>query len=149
MHRFWSLLALSLVAAGTTAAQTSFSTIRGAVKDPTGAAVSGAEMNLVHLETNLTRAAQSNESGDFEFPDLQRGTYRLTARRPGFRTFVADNIILESSQIRRIDVGLELGEVASEVTVTADAAVISTESAKITGQFTAKRVDDAPIVGDG
>ncbi len=130
-------------------AQTSFSTLRGAVKDPSGAAVTDTEISVVHLETNLQRSTRTNENGDYEIPDLQRGTYRLTAKRPGFQTFVADNIILESSQIRRIDVALTLGEVATQVTVMADAAVISTESAKIAGQFTARRVDDAPIVGDG
>jgi len=62
---------------------------------------------------------------------------------------VADNIILESNQIRRIDVALELGTASAEITVRADVALISTESAKIQSSFTNKRFDDAPLVGDG
>ena len=148
---FWGPFALLglLACSLPSLAQTSFSTLRGAVKDPSGTAVTEVDISVVHLETNLRRSTRTNENGDYEIPDLQRGTYRLTANRSGFQTFIAENIILESSQIRRINVALAIGEVASQVTVTADAAVISTESAKISGEFTAKRVDDAPIVGDG
>src|SRR5262249_46455210 len=130
-------------------AQLTVSTIRGTATDPTGSAVAGVSITLVNLGTNLQRGVATNENGDFEIPDLQRGTYGLTTSHAGFKNWVADNIILESNQIRRIDVTLELGAVGAEVTVQADAAVISTESAKIQSTFTNKRFDDAPLVGDG
>ena len=44
-----------------------------------------------------------------EILDLPRGAYRLTATHPGFKTFIADNVVLESSQVRRINVAFELG----------------------------------------
>jgi hypothetical protein len=129
--------------------QLTVSTIRGTATDASGAAVTGASITLVNLGTNVQRSAVTNENGDFEMPDLQRGTYRLTASHPGFKNWVADNILLESNQVRRIDVALEVGAVGSEVTVRADAAVISTESAKIQSSFSRQRFDDAPLVGDG
>jgi TonB dependent receptor len=78
-----------------------------------------------------------------------RGTYRLTATAAGFKTFVADNIILETNQVRRINISFELGAVSAEVTVSAAAAVISTDSAKIQGQFTRHTIEEAPLLGDG
>src|SRR5262249_24747584 len=108
--------------------QLTLSTIRGTATDPTGAVVTGTTIQLIHLETNAKREVVTNESGDFEIPDLQRGTYKLSARAPGFKTFVADGIILETSQIRRINVALEVGAVGSEVTVLAGAAVIQTDT---------------------
>src|SRR5574341_238805 len=102
-------------------AQLTVSTIRGTALDPTGATVVGVKITVVNLGTTIQRETVTNENGDFEVPDLQRGTYRLTAAHAGFRNFVADNIILESAQIRRIDVKLELGAVGTEVTVRADA----------------------------
>ncbi len=131
------------------AAQLIVSTIRGSVTDPSGTPIAGAEITVLNLGTNIQRSVPSNESGDFEVSDLPRGSYRVTAKRAGFKTFVADNVILESTQIRRIDIALELGAVTSEVTVQADAAVITTDTAKIQGSFTNKRFDDAPWVGDG
>jgi Carboxypeptidase regulatory-like domain len=125
------------------------STIRGTVADPTGAVVSDAEIAVLNLGTNIGRSVRTNEAGDFEIPDLARGTYRLTATQVGFKTFVADNIILDSNQIRRINVTLELGAVVSEVTVAANAAMITTDTAKIQGSFGTKKLEEAPWVGDG
>jgi hypothetical protein len=145
-------LAVGLIMAAfiaTLPAQLTVSTIRGTATDPSGAAVVGVTITVVNLGTNIQRVVVTNDNGDFEIPDLQRGTYRLTASQAGFKNSVADNILLESNQIRRIDVALELGAVGAEVTVRADAAVISTESAKIQSSFTKQRFDDAPLVGDG
>src|SRR5215813_10102544 len=86
------------------AAQLTVSTLRGTAVDQTGAVVVNAEIKVVGTETNLTRSVNTNENGDFEIVDLPRGTYRLTGTHPGFKTFVAENIVLESSQIRRVDV---------------------------------------------
>lgn len=127
--------------------QLSLSTIRGTAKDPTGALVANAEITVVSLETNFKRVTNTNENGDFEIPDLQRGTYKLTATQSGFKTFVADNIILEGNQIRRINVAFELGSVGTEVTVRADAAVIQTDTAKIQGSVNTSKHFDTPWVG--
>src|SRR5579862_5885441 len=113
-----------LVFAGISWGQLTVSTLRGTITDPAGAVVVHAKITAVNLETNLTREVFTNENGDYEILDLPRGTYRLTAVQPGFKTFVADNVLLESSQIRRIDAALELGATGTEVTVQADVAVI-------------------------
>src|SRR6267154_707301 len=111
--------------------QLTLSTVRGTASDPSGAVVASAAISLTNLETNAKREVLTGETGDFEIPDLQRGTYRLSATAAGFKTFVADQIILEGSQIRRINVTLEVGGVGTEVTVVAGAAVIQTDTAKI------------------
>ena len=54
----------------------------------------------------FTREVVTNENGDFEILDLPRGGYKLSAAHPGFKTFVADNVVLESSQVRRINVAV-------------------------------------------
>jgi len=89
-------------------AQLTTSVVRGHISDSSGAAVVGAELKIVNTQTNVERSITTNNDGDYEAPDLQRGTYRLTVTQPGFKVFVADNIVLESSQIRRIDATLEV-----------------------------------------
>jgi outer membrane receptor protein involved in Fe transport len=128
-------------------AQVTLSTIRGTTSDPSGGVVTGAAIEILNLETNAKRQVATGESGDFEIPDLQRGTYRLTATHVGFKTFVADNIILEGSQIRRINVTFELGAVGTQVSVQADAAVIQTDSAKIQTAVDTTKHFDTPWVG--
>src|SRR5437879_5495330 len=80
-------------------AQLTVSTLRGTVTDPAGAVVVRAKITALNQETNLTREVFTNASGDYEIPDLPRGTYRLSATQTGFKTFVADNVVLESSQV--------------------------------------------------
>ncbi len=142
-------IALLPLAVGIAAAQLSTSTIRGHVNDPTGAAVAGAPVKVVNTQTAVERSVATNDEGDYEVPDLQRGSYRITVTQAGFKNFIADNVVLETSQIRRIDATLELGSVGSEVTVQANAAVIQTDSSKIQGSFTHQKFEEAPWIGDG
>src|SRR5262245_20718277 len=129
------------------AAQTSVSVIRGTALDSTGAVVVAAEIKLINLRTNLERTVQSNGNGDYEILDLQNGVYRLTATAPGFATFVADDIMLESSQIRRVDIRFEVGAVTSDVTISSDAAVIETDTGTVTNQFQNRQLKDVPLLG--
>ena len=130
-------------------AQLTVSTLRGTITDPAGAVVVHAKITALNQETNLTREVFTNGNGDYEIPDLPRGTYRLAATQTGFKTFVADNVVLESSQIRRIDAALEIGSAGTEVTVRADSAVIATETGKIQEIFQKQRFEEMPLIGDG
>ncbi|HWQ56960.1 MAG TPA: carboxypeptidase regulatory-like domain-containing protein [Bryobacteraceae bacterium] len=143
------LMLITVAACTFCMAQIAASTVRGTAADSTDAVVVDAEIAIVNLDTNTKRTTRTTGNGDFEFPDLLGGRYRLTATAGGFKTFVAENIILETGQIRRINVTFEVGAVNSEVTVSAAAAVIATDTGKIQGQFTNQRFDEAPLIGDG
>ena len=147
--RFLSAFCLVLLTHFVAGAQLTTSVIRGHLADPSGAAIAGAQIKLVNTQTNIERIVSTNNDGDYEIPDLHRGAYRLSVTQAGFKVFVADNVVLESSQIRRLDAALEIGSVGTEVTVAANSAVIETDSAKIQGSFTKQRFEEAPWVGDG
>jgi hypothetical protein len=115
--------------------------------DPTGAVVANSNIEALQLETNAKREVVTNESGDFEISDLQRGTYRLTARAPGFKTWVADEIVLEASHVRRINPTFEVGAMGTEVTVRAGVALIQTDTAKIQAVVDTSKHFDNPWVG--
>ena len=134
-----------LVASAT--AQLTLSTIRGAVSDQTGAVIANTQIALTEVQTNQLRSVTSNENGDFEILDLRPGTYRLVATAPGFKNFVADNILLVGNEIRRVNVGMEIGSANTEVSVTAGAAVISTDSSKLLTTISGSKYADVPWVG--
>ena len=140
-------LCLLFLAAFSARAQLTLSTIRGTVTDPTGAVTVGAAVTATNVDNNSVRSTKTNENGDYEIPDLQRGTYRVTVTAPGFKTFNAENILLEANQVRRINAALEVGAVGTEVTVTAGAAVIQTDTAKIQSAIGGARHADVPWVG--
>ena len=127
--------------------QLQLSTIRGNLVDATGATVAGARIAVTDVKTNVTvRTLVSDADGNFEAGDLVAGVYRLTAEAAGFKTFVADNLVLEGSQIRRVPIALEVGQVAERVTVEAGLATITTDSAQITSGLKRQLYDESPMV---
>ncbi len=135
-----------LVFCAALSAQETLSTLRGTATDASSAVAPGVEIKVEEVSTNiLARKVTTDNQGNYEIPGLKEGTYRLTAVLTGFKTFVANGIILSANQVRRVDVRLEVGAAASEVTVTASAAVIETEQGKIAAEFTGDRYKDIPI----
>jgi hypothetical protein len=129
-------------------AQIEVSTILGTATDQSGAVVPGVGVSLVDLGTNAKWNAKADVHGNFQISGLLHGTYRLSATAPGFKTFIANNIILTAQETRRVDVSLTLGSTTTQVMVNASAAVISTDSAKISGNYLGSAARKAPLIGD-
>src|SRR5881296_150325 len=136
-----------VLATGTLLAQSDKSTIRGTVTDPSKAIVPGVEISLTEVETNVVvRTVLSDANGNFEIPDLKPGLYRLKADLSGFKSFVADEVRLDGTQTRRIDVALEVGATTETVTVEAGAAVITTDTGTIGGGVDKRQFADTPLI---
>ena len=73
----------------------------------------------------------------------------MSVELPGFKRYVRQGITVLVAQILRIDVALEVGAATDEVTVTADAALLRTESSDVSHNVTSSRLDDLPILGIG
>lgn len=142
-----ALLYVGLVATQGHAQLAVNATLRGTVTDSSGADIAGAKVILSEPSTGrVVRQAVSSASGDFEFDELQPGTYVLRCDSSGFKPFEAENILLDPGQIRRVDPVLVIGSTATQVVVSAGAAVMNTESATISETFNAKQNDRTPLV---
>src|SRR6185295_7547088 len=75
-------------------AQTDRGTIEGTVKDPNGAIVPGAKVQVVNIETNSKLDFESNELGHYLAASLPVGSYRLVVQREGFRTAIREPILV-------------------------------------------------------
>src|SRR5437660_5769954 len=131
--------------------QEGLSTLRGTISDKSGAVVAGVAISAREILTNVVaRTVTSDSQGNYEMPGLKTGSYQVMASLAGFKKSVVDDVQLQSNQIRRVDITLEVGEVATEVSVSAAAAVIQTEQATIGANFdAAKHYGDLPIPGNG
>jgi hypothetical protein len=143
--RILAAAALALLACAAVYAQNDLATIRGVVTDQSGAVIQKAHVTLLNISTNATREADGNEAGEFEFPFVVQGNYRLTVTAGGFKSFIADHIEIRARELRRVDAKLEVGAVGSEVTVSAGAAVIATESSQISDGFTGRQFVNSPL----
>jgi hypothetical protein len=142
----WFLGVVLLWAAPGLFAQVTLSTVRGTVSDQSGGVLPGAEVTLVDRATNVVaRTLASAGDGSFEIPDVRSGNYRLTVALRGFKTFVADDLRVDAGQIRRVEVRLDIGDVAEEVTVSAGAALITTDTAAIADAIPSIRIKDSPL----
>ena len=60
----------------------------GTISDPTGAVVANAEVSATNVGTSASAVTHSNSTGEYRFDNLPVGTYRITVKAAGFRTYV-------------------------------------------------------------
>lgn len=130
-------------------AQSERGNITGIVTDPSGAAVPGAELSAVHVATNATAKTAASSSGEYSFPNLLPGGYRIEITASGFKRYLQQNVTVSAGSTVRVDVALQLGQVSEQVEVSAAAATIQTENAKVSTLVENKLVDELPLVVGG
>src|SRR6059036_3694577 len=140
---------VALIALGTCLvfAQTSTATILGVVRDASGALVPGVSITVKHTESGQTRTVVSDERGTYNAPLLPVGAYEITTTMPGFKQQVRSGINLVVGQEAVVDLTLEVGANAEQVTVTGDAPLVNTTTASVSGLVNERQVKDLPLNG--
>jgi hypothetical protein len=126
-------------------AQTNRGGISGNVLDPSGATVPGASVTIINSGTNETRRLKASEKGSFIQENLDPVTYRIEVSAPGFKRGVVEGVKVDTSSIVTADVILQAGDVASEVTVTANATALNTESGTLGQTISSRMLNDTPL----
>ena len=139
----------AFVCAAALFAQSERGNIAGVVTDPGGAAIAGATLSVVNLDTNATSASVTTQAGAYNVPNLTPGRYRVEIVAPGFKKNISDNVVVAAATSVRVDVQLQLGQVSETVEVQAVAQQIQTDNAKISTQVQNKLVDELPLVVGG
>jgi hypothetical protein len=143
--RCLSLTVTAVLFCSVAQAQTTFGVIRGRVLDTSGAGIANVPVTVTNESTNISRTANTGETGAYEVGYLQPGTYTVSATQPGFKKFVATGIAVSANATVLVDVNLEIGDVTSSVTVEGSAPVITTESAVISDVKTQQQYLDAAM----
>ena len=139
------LLVLFLVTAALAPSQDFRARLTVTVADASGSLVPGAAAELRSASTGAALNGETNESGIYTFLYLQPGAYTLTVSKPGFKPVQRDNIILQTFQAAGLNIALEVGAVTDAVVVTAEAALLQTESASRGIVVNSKLVEDLPM----
>jgi hypothetical protein len=142
------LLPLCVLAATVLLAQVIItSTILGAVNDPQGAVVAGAKVSLTNVDTGVQWKASTSANGDYQFPNLIAGHYKVEVVKEGFAQAVSTVVALENGTTQRINIGLKIGKTTETVEVTSAASLIKTDDANISEVIENKFVRDLPMEG--
>jgi TonB family protein len=111
----FAFLVVSVAAAGVGAAQGGFSTVAGALTDPSGAALPGVTLSVTNTATETITTLRTTRAGHFEFVGLPPGQYRLEATVPGFRQH-RESLTLDGQLVQR-DITMQIGQVEEFITI--------------------------------
>ena len=141
-------IALSLLASvPSTYAQSDTSSLSGTILDASGAVVSKAKIVVHDNATNTDRTATSNDEGSFTLTNLPSGNYRIRVEATGFQTTTLNDVRLDPSIGRRVDVSMKVGDAGTEINVEAGANAVQTESASVGQLVTEAQVKSIQLNG--
>jgi hypothetical protein len=122
-------------------------TLTGRVTDVTGAAIPAAKVTARHVETNTELTATTSEEGIYTIPAVEPGTYTIAAESTGFKRTLRENLQIQVSETRSIDITMEIGDVTEQVTVTAAPPILDEATATRGGVIENIRVTELPLNG--
>ncbi|MGH9455328.1 MAG: carboxypeptidase regulatory-like domain-containing protein, partial [Terriglobia bacterium] len=120
-------------------------TLRGTVRDPSGAVVPSAKVVAAQEETDLSRSTISGPAGDYAFPALAVGRYRLEIDAAGFQKFVRGDIDVTLGHVVVIDPQLDLKTLKNTVTTHATAPLVETTSTQLGAVMGERAVTGLPL----
>lgn len=118
--------------------------INGIVVDPSGAVIPGAKVTATG--TGKTYTAVTNELGEFVFPAVPYGTYQVTIEAAGFRQATYPDVVVEVARATVLRAHMEVGAIASTVTVEAATAVVNTVDAEVSTVVNKQQMTDLPLI---
>ncbi|HYM12209.1 MAG TPA: carboxypeptidase-like regulatory domain-containing protein, partial [Bryobacterales bacterium] len=135
---------LAALVASCCAAQTAGGRISGQVLDPTGAAIARAQVKAEQLETGLVRATESGAAGEYSFPLLPVGPYRITASHPGFQT-ASRELRLEVGRQLQVSLRLSLGVEKQGLVVLESTPLLEPQNAALGTVINRETLADLPL----
>jgi hypothetical protein len=141
------VMAAALLLPLTLQAQFTTGTILGRINDASGAVMSRASVRATNTLTSASRSTVTNDLGEYIFPGLPVGMYRIEAEATGFKRSIRTDVSLTVNQNARVDFVLEVGAVEQSIEVTADATQVNTHNAELGTLVDTKRVTELPLNG--
>ena len=143
-----SVLVLTYLTASLVSAQTITSSINGTVTDPKGAVIVGARIVVMNVETNLSTATTTNETGVYNVRFLQVGKYVLTVDASGFTQQRSKVFTLEAGQNAKFDAQLVIQGTNAVLDVSSELVpLLNTENAQLATTLDKGAIDAVPMVG--
>ena len=143
------ILVISALLGASTAfgqAQSNAADLQGYVRDPSGAAVTGATVTVRNPATNFSRDVTTNDEGYYQITNLPPGSYEITVAAAGFSKGRIPSVTLTVGQRADLDIPLTVGAVGATVDIsTAEVALVESSSTTVSNTIDQKRINDLPI----
>ncbi len=138
---------LALVMAGPAAAQGSTTgNIQGTVRDSNGEPLPGVTVTaLSDALVTGRQVAVADDSGAYRFPSLPVGAYVIQAEMAGFQTVRREGVRVRLGQALGVDLELPLAAITEEISVTAEAPLVSVVSNQVGTNFDSEFMATNPL----
>jgi hypothetical protein len=128
-------------------AQQATANVNGVVKDPAGAAIANAQIELTNVNTGVVRKTSTTTDGIYNFPSVVPGVYSMQTSAAGFAAVSQPPVTLEVGQTATFDFQLKVGAATSTVTVTAAAPSLEFSTSELGTVVSPAQVNDLPLNG--
>ena len=144
MKRLLLFLSLAVYAL----AQSGQGRIVGTITDSSGAVIPKSTVTVTEAKTGAKREVSADERGYYVITNLAPSTYMVSATATNFAPTQVSDYILSAGQERTLNLSLQPGSVATEVSVVAgDLTEVETASAAIGANVNAREVGTLPLNG--
>lgn len=140
------LFASSLFLIAALSAQTNRGAISGTVTDKTGASVPNAAVTITSVGTNEVFRLKTSDAGSYSEQNLEPVVYTVEVQAQGFEKARMEKVKVDTASTATVNFQLTPGNLQTEVTVTASAPLVNTESGTAGQTITEYQIDNAPLV---
>jgi len=126
-------------------AQVLYGSLTGNVTDSSGAAVPGARVEALNVNTSVARQVTADDRGVYLFTELLPGVYKTTVSASGFATVVTENVRVEVNTLLRLDTQLQVAKQVASLTVTGEAPLMTTDRADVHTQVETTELANIPV----
>ncbi len=120
-------------------------TLLGTVTDVSGGVVAGAKITITEMKTGVVHSTTTNDSGNYEVPDLAPGQYEVAAEGQGFKKAIHSGVDVLVNTATRINLVLQPGTAQETVIVTAELPLLQTDRADIGRKIEERQAEELPL----
>ncbi len=140
-----SVLALCLISSTFMSAQGTGGRILGRVADSSGAVLAGVKVTLANEATGVSNDTTTNSGGEYNFPQVPVGTYRMEFDLAGFKKNLQRSVNVDLNQVVTVNSVLQIGGTKETVEVTSEAPLVDTTSTQLGAVMDSRQVANLPL----
>lgn len=141
------LFGLTTAVGPSLSAQAGAGSLSGVVTDPSGAVIPDAQVTITNQATGASWKEATNKEGFYSQEGLAVGVYKVEVGKEGFRQSIIQGLQIDPGQRRASNVVLQVGSASTQVTVSANAEQVNTESSESGGTITSAQIDNLMLNG--
>ncbi len=141
------LLATCMLAASSSAQVGGTGNIQGTVADATGAVIPQTEITLTSATTQVTHVTRTDSAGNYVFPNIEPGTYSISAAVAGFQTYTSTGNVLEVGSSISVNVKMTVGASDQKIEVQSEGLALQTEDVSFKQTIDATALTEMPLNG--